>query len=540
MKFVSAVTALIAALAVSAEAKPQKKRVSRRELNQRMKNGNFDKATIMKGAKPHSEAAKRALEDVEFEMSASYSIQFKQCFSLTTSYDDAFEGDEGMLATLMSQGDIIALDSYAVFTLIGANGSDTSMDYVVDLDTYLQALVNYLPDQMEGFCEACQENAETCQANGYGQQQNNDYNENRKLSTQEFTHRVLEGNEIVRQLDCQLCEEYNCLDDDDNNDAYGVEDAAEWLEEVSQCKETGATYAGAYQNGNDDSELFAGILCNGDGSGVEIGLFYDDDCKLYLPNEAYSNYMSYYDQTYQEMTKELIEFTFSTVVFSCQDQEITYTTEDVSNYNQYDGDDYNGENDDDDGAVADYCEDLVSDESPPVDLYTCGQQYNNKYDNEGNYNYYNNNEQYDEYNQQYNEENNEEEQQSSQYLYQYEWYGYEITEENSVDMTEVCKVVKSSGYEYHTFYNTNNGNLYSYTNAVSDTVDEFLEATDSSLRFGTGKLSGLAKFGIVAIVGIALGASAALYMRIQATGKDDKNVGLIDPADVETKGGEVA
>ena len=564
MKFVCAVTALVAALAVGAEAKPQKKRVSRRELNQRMKNGNIDKATIMKGAKPHSEAAKRALEEEEFEMSASYSVQFKSCFSLTTSYDDVFDDDDGMMLTLMSQGDMMAMESYAIFTLIGANGYDTAMEYVVDLDTYIQSLVNYLPDQMEGFCEACQENAETCQAMlygngyGYGQQQNNGYqnyngnnnngyNGNRKLSAQEFTHRVLEGNEIVRQLDCQLCEEYSCLDDDENNDSNDIDSAAEWLEEVAQCKETGVAYQGGYQNGggqynqnndnnDDDSELFAGILCNGDGTGVEIGLFYDEDCKLYLPNEAYSDYMSYYDQTYQEMTKEIIEFTFSTVVFSCREQEITYTTEDVSNYNQdqYNGEYDNGDNDNDDGDVSEWCEDLVSGESKPVDLYTCG-VYQNYKDEDGNYQYNGgNNNQYDEYNQNYSEE----EQQSSEYVSQYDWYGYEITEDNSIDMSEVCSAVKKSGY--HTFYNTNNGNLYSYTNGVSDTVEEFLDSTDSSLRFGTGKLSGGAKFGIVALVGIALGASAALYMRIQATGKDDKNVGLIDPADVETKGGEVA
>jgi hypothetical protein len=552
MKFVSAVTALVAALAVSAEAKPQKKRVSRRELNQRMKNGNFDKATIMKNAKPHSEAAKkRALGDEDFEMSASYSIQFESCFSLATAYDDLFEGDDdsGMMFTLFSQGNIIALESYAIFKLITANGSNTMMEYIVDLDTYLQSLVNYLPDQMEGFCEACQENAETCQymlyGNGYSSnyQQNNGYqnnanygynngyNGNRKLSeTRDFQHRVLEGSEIVRQLDCQLCEEYSCLNDDDDNGDYDYDTAAEWLEEISQCKETGVSYQGSYQgnyqnNGNnndDDSELFAGIICNGDGSGVEIGLFLDEDCKLYLPNEAYSNYMSYYDQTYLEMTKEIIEFTFSNAVFSCRDQEITYTTEAVSSYNsgQYNGQYYNGDDDDDD--IAEWCEDLVSGDSVPVDLTTCG-AYSSGYNN------YNGNNQ-----------NNEQNQESSQYMYQYDWYGYEISEDDSLDMAAVCKVVKNSGF--HTFYNTSNGNLYSYSNpnSASDNIEDFMESTNSSIFFGTGKLSGGAVFGIVAFVGIALGASVALYLRIQATGVDDKNVGLIDPEEVETKGGEVA
>ena len=92
MKFVSAVTALVAALAVGSEAaKPKNKRVSRRELNQRMKNGQFDKATIVKNAKPHSAAAKKRALDEGMTITGNYSVQFQSCFSLTTSYEELFE-----------------------------------------------------------------------------------------------------------------------------------------------------------------------------------------------------------------------------------------------------------------------------------------------------------------------------------------------------------------------------------------------------------------------------------------------------------------
>lgn len=612
MKFISAVTALVAALAVGSEAaNPKNKKLSKRELNQRMKNGQFDKATIMKNAKPHSEEAKtRSLMDI----SGSYSVQFQSCFSLTTSYEDLFDDEDGMMMNLFSSGNILALQSYAIFrlcygTTCNANGNEGLLEYVVDLNTYVQSLVNYLPNQMEGFCEACQDNAESCQAQLYGQYgnsyqdnanayrygnyqagdnnyngnnvnnvnynngynggygnggqngyqngyQNNGNGGNRKLSgIHDFQQRVLE-NQIVRQLDCQLCEEYNCLDDDDaNNENYGYEAATEWLQTVAQCQETGISYSGGYnnngQNGgqyyyqnqqnnnnDDNAELYAGIICNADGSGIEIGMFYDEDCYLYLTNESYSNYMSYFDQTYQQMTKDIVEFTFSNAVFSCKEEEIVYTTQDLSNYNgQYNGN-YNWDDDDDD--VAEWCEDLVSGDSEPVDMASCGtyQYYNGGQDNYQDYNGGDWQERYNEYYDQYQQQD-----QQNQYMYQYDWYRYEIGEDDALDMMEVCKVAKQNSGELHTFYNSNNGNLYSYSNpnSASDSITEFIEATENEISFAQkmGR-SGAAKFGIVAMVGLVLGSTVALYLRFRSSVDDDKNVGLIDPDEVETTGGEVA
>lgn len=583
MKFVSAITALVAAFAVGSEAakNPKTRNVSRRELNNRMKNGQFDKATIMKNAKPHSaEAKRRALGGLE--LTGAYSIQFQSCFSFTTSYEDVFDDDEENMGTmtLMSTGAIMPIQSYAIFRICYgnncyANGNEALLEYVVDLTTYVTALVNYLPEQMEGFCEACQENYDSCIAilyGQYGQAYNNEnaykyqqynandnnyngnnvnnvnYNNaqygyyangngNRKLS--DFQQRVLEGGQVVRQLDCQLCEEYSCLDDDDNNDMYGFDAASEWLQEVAECKETGISYQGGYNNqyggqyggqyyqqnqqGDEQAELYAGVICNGAGTGIELGLFYDEECKLYLPNEAYTNYMSYFEQTYQQMTKEIVEFTFSDAVFSCQNQEIVYTTQDMSQYGGY-YQNQNWENNDNED-VAEWCETLVSgDISSPIDMSSCGMGY-------GNYNYGNANQRYDNYQNQ---------DQANQYMYQYDWYRYEISEDDSLDMTEVCKLSKQMGGELHTYYNTNNGNMYTYSGGASDTIEDFLEESGSDLTFSRSGLSGGAKFGIVALVGIVLGAVVALFLRFKSTAVDDKNVGLIDPDESEQPKGEVA
>lgn len=598
MKFVSAVTALVAALAVGSEAaKPKNKRVSRRELNQRMQNGQFDKATIVKNAKPHSPAAKKRALDEGMQITGNYSVQFQSCFSLTTSYEELFEdGDEGggSLMNLFSQGNVMAMESYAIFRLCygnncNANGNEALLEYVVDLNTYVQSLVNYLPEQMEGFCEACVENYDNCVAILYGQygqnyqygqnnnnpnayryqsysQSDNNYNGNnvnyvnydngqygmygnygqnngnRKLF--DFEQRVLNGGQqVVRQLDCQLCEEYNCLsgEDDNNNqqnEEYGFEAASEWLQEIAQCYETGASYYNGYNNynngggnNNDDNDLYAGMICNGDGTGVEIGIFYDEECKLYLPNEPFTNYMSYYDQTYQAMTKEIIEFTFSDAVFSCKEQEVVYTTQDLSQYGgNYNGNyNYNGNNNDADD-ISEWCEDLVSGEvSTPVDMSTCG-MYNayTQYGNQQNAQYYDSGsyqERYDNY-----QQNND----ANQYQYQYDWYRYEISEDDSLEMSEVCKVAKRSGGTLHTFFNTNNPTLYSYgSGSNTATIDEFLEGTQegqiSYMQQLSNNVSGAAKFGIVAAVGIAMGAIVALFLRFKTMSEESsKQVDLLE------------
>ena len=618
MKVFQAAIALVAAIATTDgadAAKPKNKQEWKKTLDHRMKNGLFDKATLMSKATPHSDAAKKRKLD-EVEITGVHSVQFQNCFSLTESYEEIFENDDdGTGMMLMSQGKLLPMRSYSIFRLCYNSNCNSynPMDYVVDLDTYIQALVNYLPTQMENFCEGCQDNYDSCmslmyggygngnnnnnqnynvnyQSNGSGsynnngQQQQNSYNNgynnnnnnnngngyNRKLADlHDFEQRVLNDNgQVVKQLDCYLCDTYGCLkeeDDDNENDMYGFEAATEWLEDLSQCKETGISYSGGYgggynnnnnnnnNNNGDGNELYGGFVCNADGNGVEIGLFLDEECVLYLPNEPYSNYMSYFDQTYIEMTKEIIEFTFSSAVFSCKDEEVTWTTQDVSGYNMYN---YDG-NGDGDGDVAEWCEDLFDGDSVPVDVNTCG-MYSNNYNNNNQNNQQNQNAEDYNYNdqnyQQYygNTEEGYQQQADDDYQYKYDWYRFEIDEESSLDMYTVCTTMKRSGGDLHTFYNSDNGALYNYgSSSASDSISEFLEDTDTEVSYGTTaalyaraqKLSGVEKFGIVAGTGVLVGAAAALYLKFRSSAEDSKNIGLMDDDDdavEQSRTGEIA
>ena len=134
--------------------------------------------------------------------------------------------------------------------------------------------------------------------------------------------------------------------------------------------------------------------------------------------------------------------------------------------------------------------------------------------------------QYQEQYEQYQQQDN-----ANYYQYNYDWYRYEISEDDALDMTEVCKLVKKNEGELHTFYNGNNGNYYTYSGDAS-MFEDFLDDEK--------KTSAGAVFGTIAILGLLIGAVAALYMRFYKSGVDDKNIVLIDPDEVETKGGEIA
>ncbi|KAL3921222.1 MAG: hypothetical protein SGILL_002861 [Bacillariaceae sp.] len=580
MKFFKAAVAAVAALASLGEAKISGDKMQwKKELNHRMKNNLYNKDVLMAGAKPHNDAAmnfeaKRNLGD--FEITADYSIQFISCFSLTTSYDELFEENQddggGMGLMLMSQGNAVAERSYAIFKLCYTShcdytGSDPSLEYTIDLSVYVQALVMYLPEQVEGFCEGCQENQDACYAQLYGgygyagaygyngqayannngyQQANDGQNQNanannvyynnangqqyQQANAQQMSNnngnrrnladihnqetRRTEQGQVVRQLDCNLCLQYNCIEPVNqgengnwNQDVYGFEAAAEWLTMISQCYQTGAVYSanGAYyQQGGDQGNMYAGFICNDEGNGVEIGMFLDEMCVLYLPNEPFSNYMNLYDSTYQQMTRDIIEFTFSDATFDCKDEEVVYTTQNVDGYNQYAN--YNWDANDD-GDAAEWCQYLSNNDLGvyPVSMYDCG---GNAY---GNY--------YNKYGQ--NDDN--------QYKYMYSWYQFEINEENALDMGEVCLVVKQSNGQLHTFYNGDNGHQYNYgssSGSSSGQIEEFLDGSETSSVTGYQKqgrdLSGAAKFGIIAAVGVVVGAIVAVAIKVRSGATDKK------------------
>lgn len=102
-----------------------------------------------------------------FQISSDYSIRFQQCTSLVTESpnDNILFSDE--LIEYTRKRAVVAAQSYVLFNVCETAycayyGSDESV-YMVDLATYLDIFLDYLPEQRQRYCETCQEAQNWCE-----------------------------------------------------------------------------------------------------------------------------------------------------------------------------------------------------------------------------------------------------------------------------------------------------------------------------------------------------------------------------------------
>ena len=141
---------------------------AQRKLADRMKKGQFNKHTLMRGAKPYSSGAKRMLDQQQqgnyFQITGDYSVGFDSCFSLTVEDEDLFNDD---MLYYAKEGQVIAQKSYVLFNVCYTEDcyyeeDDSKMTFITDIGTFFQAFADYLPNQVESYCEGCQQNMEYC------------------------------------------------------------------------------------------------------------------------------------------------------------------------------------------------------------------------------------------------------------------------------------------------------------------------------------------------------------------------------------------
>merc|ERR1711937_564139 len=215
----------------------------------------------------------------------------------------------------------------------------------------------------------------------------------------------------------------------------------------------------------DEYQLYSGLMCNSAGTGLEIGLFMDNECTLYTPKLSFAQIMQDADKTYYNMISDVVEFTFTNSGIECYNPEVQW-------YNEVDY----------------YYEQMEKAQNG--------------------------------------EEEEEEEQQNDDNYVIYDWYTYELTEQQKDEIGAVCAVYTGmiaaansesdnnggySTYKPHTTYNPEHENLFNY-----DT--------------GSGKANGGKIFGWILLVVVVGGGAAAFFMQKQAGG--DKKKPLI----AETEG----
>jgi hypothetical protein len=530
MKFLSLVLAAVVGLTDA-------KKIGSAELNRRMQKGLVNKSVLMRGAKPYNAAAKRKLEEAEeeaWEITGEYSIQFNSCTSMTVQNDEMIE-DENLLA-MAANGDLVSDKDFILFNVCETQyceyyGDEAKMTFIADVGTYFSAISQYLPNKVNEYCEACEENYDYCYAmatgqtyypEGYEPEEEAEEEEAEEESEEESEEeaeeegeegedrvrklkskssrkgRKLAGNEIIKFVDCQMCADYECLDfyQQSSNGYYDedgeyvdaeLDDAMEWLDGFSECSETNAYM--------DDYQLYSGLMCNSAGTGIEIGLFMDDDCTLYTPKLAFKDIMQSSDVIYYNMISDIVEFTFTNEGIECYNPEVVWYNE-VDYYYEQMEKAQNGEEEEEEEEeeyeapeAAEWCQELVQDDGA-VNLYDCG-EYEVA-------------------------EENDDEEEGDDAAVSYDFYTYELTEEQTDEIGAVCAVytgmiaaadaeVDSYGgyntYTPHTTYNPEHDNLFNYDKG--------------------SKASGGAIFGWILLV-VVVGGGAAAYFMQKSAGSDKK------------------
>jgi len=438
-------------------------------LEARSKNGKINKQTLMLGAKPYNAAAKRKLDqEEEWEINGYYSVEFDNCISLETGNENLFDDE---IIAYAANGLVKSETSYITFTVCESSNcyylsDDEKLTFITDVGTYFTALAEYLPNQVKDYCEGCEDNYDYCSGNLEAEAEDEDAAEDgdeegdesgdegeeegdesgdegdeRKLKR---NRRKLANNRYVEYIDCDQCDAYECFADMENDgerqldeEAYDIDGAIEWLDALAECQ---AMEDAVYEN----TALYAGLICNSKGDGVEIGVFMDEDCSLYTTAKSFSDIMSYSDKQYYSMSQEIVQYTF-TNQFDCQDIEIEYTNPYEENQDE------DEEEEEDNGEApeaAEYCADLFDN---TVNMADCDIDENE-------------------------DEQEDEDQDEDENMAYYEWYSYEISNEDAEDAQAVCKVLngfdtdsgKNKSWQGKTVYDSgSSGSLYNYKKSKS-------------------------------------------------------------------------
>lgn len=383
MKFLSLAVAAVLGMTEG------KRTLSANELKTRMVKGQFNKEALMRGAKPYGETARRLeqqqqqQEEQEWQINGLYSVQFSSCVTLTVEDEDLFDAN---YIDYAQQGFVKAEKSYIIFTACQSSdcyyqSDDQKLSFITDIASFFQAFSDFLPNQVENYCEGCNRNYDYCmgnldatddgaaaaaeedaaaeeeqvqeeQQNAEGQEaegeQQAEQGEQQQAEEGQEGEQAAEGengdmrrklsklmdvparhlnnnNKVIQMIDCDMCTAYECFEDaqaadqqqaDDGAVVYDFDDALNWLDGLSECQQMDDLY--------NNLPLYAGVICNAEGTGIEIGVFMDQDCTLFAPKLSYSSMMTEADTQYFTMTEEIVEYMFTTD-FSCYQPDIEYT-----------------------------------------------------------------------------------------------------------------------------------------------------------------------------------------------------------------------
>lgn len=319
-------------------------------------------------------------------------------------------------------------------------------------------------------------------------------------------------------IDCAMCSKMGCFtdyvneqnaDNAQNQNANGengenvvstdMESVAAWVDELTQCKDTEINFLEYYR-------VYAGFMCNEDGSGVDIATFLDEDCTIYNSHAAYSSIATAAEQTMMAAATDMITYPFLHSI-NCNGNYAYYSMDEyrqqAQNY-QYNNDaNYNAN-------PSEYCKTVFQGGQlgDAISLRDCDEDGAEDERAE--------------------EEANEGAEVDEYVDNDYTWFTYTLSEEDAQSTEKTCVVIRKMQGEYETIYRwAGSGQLYNYGTGPSNKSGLFNTAAITAW-FGEHKSDNMSFSLITAIAFAAILAVTAfaclLYSYCSTQAADQKIV----------------
>jgi hypothetical protein len=254
-------------------------------------------------------------------------------------------------------------------------------------------------------------------------------------------------------IDCDQCLANNCYAEQEEGAVSLDEQAAEWIQKVSECVQAEVQINGA--------NVYYGAMCDDYGDGVELAVFLDDKCSLYTSNVAFNNVFMKEEgndgYSYLTYAESYIKTAFQEKM-SC----------DAPQYYVAGDDDAAAAEEQDNAQINDYCKGILQDDA--LSYTNC---------------------QADE---------------DAQQLVTEDGYTYDLAYDDHLDIQEVCAVVKrmeNADEYFHAYDSSTSGTWYK-----RDKKGQIIVESQSSEG-----LSGGAIFGIIAAIAAVVGGAAFFLMK---------------------------
>jgi hypothetical protein len=365
-----------------------------------------------------SQAVDSSSQVYKAQLTPYNTLKFNRCLSLRTEPEENSVLFDNYLFSYTKNGKAVAQQSYVLFNVCGSDNcyqGDESNLYMVPLADYLSALVGYMPAERNAYCQMCEQAQDYCvngNRNGYG---------NRDLKS------------VVQ---CSRCFSYGCFNANDDAGA-GVVDldtATQWVQNYVGCQKTGQVL--------EQTSLYAGFMCNSDGTGAELALFLDESCSIYTSTMSFSSAMDAdaasgqsdeYWYSYMYAAKPIVQYPFTQTI-KCSYLQ-TYDNNNNNNNNGGNNNAYRSQ------GANQYCLDAYQYNARSVSR--C-REANKRASSSSMSSYYNVNQQYSDYNNNQYEADGEN---ANGYSVP-SWYKYDLTSDESSSTFQACKAMAKNDGKY--------------------------------------------------------------------------------------------